>query len=123
MDDGWSIKRLIRRIVLSRAYRLDSAHDPQNFEVDPDNALVWRMSKRRLDAEAIRDALLFVERPARTGAARGLGRGARAARGWRCSSAPPAWTPRTRIGRSTCPWSATGCSSRSPCSTSPTRAS
>jgi hypothetical protein len=60
MDDGWSIKRLIRRIVLSRAYGLDSAHDPRNFEVDPDNALVWRMSKLRLEAEAVRDALLFV---------------------------------------------------------------
>ncbi len=60
MADGWSIKRLIRRIVLSRAYGLDSAHDPHNFEADPDNALVWRMSKRRLEAEALRDALLFV---------------------------------------------------------------
>jgi hypothetical protein len=60
MADGWSVKRLIRRIVLSRAYGLDSAHDPRNFEVDPDNALVWRMSKRRLEAEAVRDALLFV---------------------------------------------------------------
>ena len=60
MADGWSIKRLIRRVVLSRAYGLDSAHDPHNFEADPDNALVWRMSKRRLEAEALRDALLFV---------------------------------------------------------------
>ena len=60
MHDGWSIKRLIRRIVLSRAYGLDSSHDPRNFEADPDNALVWRMSKRRLDAEVVRDALLFV---------------------------------------------------------------
>jgi Protein of unknown function (DUF1553)/Protein of unknown function (DUF1549)/Planctomycete cytochrome C/EF hand len=60
MADGWSIKRLIRRIVLSRAYGLDSSHDPHNFDTDPDNALVWRMSKRRLDAEVLRDALLFV---------------------------------------------------------------
>jgi hypothetical protein len=60
MNDGWSIKRLIRRIVLSRAYGLDSSHDPRNFEVDPDNVLVWRMSKLRLEAEAVRDALLFV---------------------------------------------------------------
>jgi len=51
---------LIRRIVLSRAYGLDSAHEPRNFDTDPDNTLVWRMSKRRLEAEAVRDALLFV---------------------------------------------------------------
>jgi hypothetical protein len=60
MADGWSVKRLIRRIVLSRAYGLDSAHDAHNFEADPDNALVWRMSKRRLEVEAVRDALLYV---------------------------------------------------------------
>jgi hypothetical protein len=60
MADGWSLKRLARRIVLSRAYGLDSSHDPHSFEADPDNALVWRMSKRRLDAEVLRDALLFV---------------------------------------------------------------
>ncbi len=60
MNHGWSIKGLIRRIVLSRAYGLDSANDPRNFEADPDNALVWRMSKLRLEAEAVRDALLLV---------------------------------------------------------------
>jgi hypothetical protein len=60
MNDGWSIKGLIRRIVLSRAYGLDSTLDPRNFEADPDNALVWRMSKHRLEAEALRDSLLFV---------------------------------------------------------------
>lgn len=60
MADGWSIKRLIRQLVLSRAYGLDSAHDSRNFEADPDNALVWRMSKRRLEAEEVRDALLAV---------------------------------------------------------------
>jgi hypothetical protein len=60
MANGWSIKRLVRRIVLSRAYGRDSSHDSHNFEADPDNVLVWRMSKRRLEAEALRDALLFV---------------------------------------------------------------
>jgi Protein of unknown function (DUF1553)/Protein of unknown function (DUF1549)/Planctomycete cytochrome C/EF hand len=60
MAQGWSIKRLIRRIVLSRAYGLDSAHDPRNFEADPDDALVWRMSQRRLEAEALRDAMLYI---------------------------------------------------------------
>jgi Protein of unknown function (DUF1553)/Protein of unknown function (DUF1549)/Planctomycete cytochrome C/EF hand len=60
MADCWSIKRLIRRIVLSRAYGLSSAYDPRNFEADPDDSLVWRMSRRRLEGEAVRDALLFV---------------------------------------------------------------
>ena len=56
MDEGWSVKKLIRRIVLSRAYQLSSQFVARNHEVDPDNALVWRMAKRRLDAEALRDA-------------------------------------------------------------------
>ncbi len=58
MDQGWSVKQLIRQIVLSRAYQLASSYDPKNFEADPDNTLVWRMSKKRLEAEAIRDAIL-----------------------------------------------------------------
>ena len=83
MADGWSVKRLIRQIVLSRAYQLDSTHDPRNFEADPDNALVWRMSKRRLEAEAMRDALLFVERPARRSSRRSARRWPARARAWR----------------------------------------
>jgi hypothetical protein len=58
MRQGWSVKRTSRQIVLSRAYQLGSTHDEHNFEVDPDNTLVWRMSKKRLEAEAIRDAVL-----------------------------------------------------------------
>ena len=57
-EGGWSVKTLIREIVLSHAYQLSSTFDEKNFTVDPENALVWRMSKRRLDAEAIRDAIL-----------------------------------------------------------------
>jgi len=60
MDDGWSVKRLIRRIVLSRGYQLAALHDAANFAVDPDNRLRWRMDQRRLDAEVIRDAMLAV---------------------------------------------------------------
>ena len=60
VEDGWSVKKLIRRIVLSRAYQLDSRSDPKNYEADPDNALVWRMSPRRLDAEGLRDSVLSV---------------------------------------------------------------
>jgi cytochrome c553 len=58
--DGWSVKKLIRRVMLSHAYQLDSCADPRNLEADPDNALVWRMTPRRLDAEALRDAMLAV---------------------------------------------------------------
>jgi hypothetical protein len=57
-EGGWSVKKLVREIVLSRAYQLSSTFDETNFAADPENALVWRMSKRRLDAESIRDAIL-----------------------------------------------------------------
>ena len=60
VNDGWSTKRLIKRLVLSRAYQLDTRSDPKAFEADPDNALVWRMTPRRLDAECLRDAMLAV---------------------------------------------------------------
>jgi hypothetical protein len=60
MDQKWSVKTLIRSIVLGHAYQLASSHDVTNFELDPDNILVWRMSPRRLEAEAIRDAVLAV---------------------------------------------------------------
>lgn len=57
-QQAWSVKELIRSIVLSRAYQLGSAHDSAANEVDPDNRLIWRQAPRRLDAEAIRDAML-----------------------------------------------------------------
>jgi Ca2+-binding EF-hand superfamily protein len=60
VENGWSVKKLIREIVLSRTYQLSSAHADANYAADPDNTWLWRMSKRRLDAEAIRDAMLFV---------------------------------------------------------------
>ncbi len=60
MDEGWSIKKLIRTIVLSSAYRLSSAHHDANYQVDPDNRLVWRMNQRRLEIEAFRDAMLAI---------------------------------------------------------------
>jgi len=56
--DGWSIKKLIRTIALSRAYQLGSEAPAGNQEIDPANQLVWRHSPRRLDAEEIRDAML-----------------------------------------------------------------
>jgi cytochrome c553 len=56
--DGWSIKKLVRTIVLTRAYRLSSSARSENLAIDPENRLVWRHSPRRLDAEEIRDATL-----------------------------------------------------------------
>jgi len=58
VEDGWSVKNLIRRIVTSRVYQLDSIHAEANFEIDPDNKLLWRSNARRLDAETIRDSML-----------------------------------------------------------------
>jgi hypothetical protein len=60
VEDGWSVKKLIRTIVLSRAYQLSAQFDDKNFETDPDNVLVWRMPKRRLEAEALRDTMLLL---------------------------------------------------------------
>jgi hypothetical protein len=60
MQSGWSQKQLIRSIVLSRTYRLSSANNAESLQVDPDNRLLWRMNRQRLDAEALRDQLLAV---------------------------------------------------------------
>lgn len=59
-QNGWSVKSLIKDIMLSRSYQLGSEYNEASFNKDPENALVWRMNKRRLEAEAIRDALLAV---------------------------------------------------------------
>ncbi|HSI14481.1 MAG TPA: PSD1 and planctomycete cytochrome C domain-containing protein [Chthoniobacter sp.] len=58
MRDGWSVKKMVRSLVMSHTYQLSSAHDSAENEKDTDNRLLWRASPRRLDAEAIRDALL-----------------------------------------------------------------
>ncbi len=60
MENGWSIKQLVREMVLSRTYRQASDYNEAAFLKDPDNRWLWRASKRRLEAEAIRDAILAV---------------------------------------------------------------
>jgi hypothetical protein len=57
---GWSLKALHREILSSAVYRQSSADNAAAFELDPDNALLWRFSLARLDAEALRDAMLAV---------------------------------------------------------------
>jgi hypothetical protein len=56
----WSIKQLIRSIVLSKTYQLSSAGQPAAQEKDPANELYWRMNRRRLELEPLRDSLLAV---------------------------------------------------------------
>ncbi len=58
VEEGWSTKKLIREIVTSRVYQLSSQATPKAAEIDPDNNLLSRMNQRRLEAEAIRDAML-----------------------------------------------------------------
>jgi hypothetical protein len=63
--DGWSQKRLIRQLVLSRTYRQRAEVNETSklaLAADPDNRLYWRMSPRRLDAEMLRDSVLAVSR-------------------------------------------------------------
>jgi len=58
--DGWSVKKLIRRVVLSRTYRQSGEPNATAGEKDPENRLLWKMSRRRLEAETIRDSMLAV---------------------------------------------------------------
>lgn len=57
---GWSIKSLHREIMLSSTYRLSCKPDAENAAIDGDNRYLWQMSRRRLDVESWRDALLDV---------------------------------------------------------------
>jgi hypothetical protein len=62
MDQGWSLKKLHKLIMLSRVYQMSSSAVATNKEryeqVDPDNRLLWRANVRRLDFESMRDSLL-----------------------------------------------------------------
>jgi hypothetical protein len=60
LDDGWSLKKLHRRIMLSDAYRTAAVEDPLARQIDPDDELLWRVPRRRLDVESMRDAMLAV---------------------------------------------------------------
>ncbi|MCI0455785.1 MAG: PSD1 and planctomycete cytochrome C domain-containing protein [Gemmataceae bacterium] len=60
LEDGGSLKQLHRRIVTSATYMQSSAHRPECAKVDSDNAYLWRMTRTRLDAESVRDAVLLV---------------------------------------------------------------
>ena len=58
IDSGWSIKALVREVVLSRTFAMSTRHDEMAHEKDPDNRLLWRAHRRRLGPEALRDSML-----------------------------------------------------------------
>jgi hypothetical protein len=60
IESGWSVKAMHRLILSSKAYQLASSTSEVNARVDQGNRWYWRYDRRRLDAEAIRDALLAV---------------------------------------------------------------
>jgi hypothetical protein len=60
VENGWSMKKLHRLLMLSSAYQQTSDNDARNTRVDPDNRLLWRMNRQRLDFEAMRDTVLAV---------------------------------------------------------------
>jgi hypothetical protein len=60
IESGWSLKALHREIMLSSTYRQSSRFDSSGHAKDPQNVLLWRMNRRRLDVEAWRDAILAV---------------------------------------------------------------
>ena len=59
MASGWDLKALHKLILLSAAYQRDSHAMPENLKRDPDNLYLWRKSPLRLEAEAVRDNVLF----------------------------------------------------------------
>lgn len=60
MEQGWSLKKLHRMILLSNTWQMSNKWNEQAASVDPDNDLMWRADLRRLDAESIRDSILLV---------------------------------------------------------------
>ena len=56
--DDWSLKQLHRRILLSQVYQMSTAWDEKAARIDPENRLLWRTPRRRMEAEVLRDSLL-----------------------------------------------------------------
>src|SRR6185295_6191955 len=60
VSSGWSVKAMHRLIMLSNVYQQSAASSAADLAADPENRLMWRANRRRLEAEAIRDSLLAV---------------------------------------------------------------
>ena len=59
VENGWSIKKMHRLIMLSSAYQQSSSYQAEAAKIDPDNRLLWRFNRHRLEGELIRDSMLF----------------------------------------------------------------
>jgi Protein of unknown function (DUF1553)/Protein of unknown function (DUF1549)/Planctomycete cytochrome C len=103
MENDWSTKKLIKYLVTTNAYQLSTKFDAKSYEADPENALVWRMTPGRLDAEVIRDSLLSISgnldrKPAKGSPVHAAGEGYAVPRGPRPAifgGAPPDETHRS----------------------------
>jgi hypothetical protein len=60
MQEGWSMKKLHKTILMSSTWQQSSQYREEAAAKDPDNKLLWRFQRRRLEAEAIRDSMLHV---------------------------------------------------------------
>jgi hypothetical protein len=60
IESGWSTKKLIRRLVLTRSYSQNSGYRAEYAKADPDNELLWRFAPQPLEGEAIRDSILAI---------------------------------------------------------------
>ena len=58
-ENGWSIKSMHRMIMLSSAYQQSADYQPEAAKIDPNDKLLWRFERRRLEGEVIRDSMLF----------------------------------------------------------------
>lgn len=58
VEGGWSMKKLHKEILLSEAYQMSSRYDEKAAALDPENVYLWRMPRRRLEGEAVRDGIL-----------------------------------------------------------------
>lgn len=58
IESDWSVKSLVREIMLSHTFALSSQYDSTNVGVDPENRWLWKANRRRLDPESLRDAML-----------------------------------------------------------------
>lgn len=60
MEEGWSLKKLHKLMMLSATYQQASDDNPRFAQIDPGNKLYWQMNRRRLDFEALRDTILYI---------------------------------------------------------------